>query len=294
MSGPRVVRTRAELAAALGEATGRRAVVMTMGALHEGHLSLVRRARELADLVVVTIFVNPLQFGAGEDLDRYPRDLAGDLRLLSGAGADLVFAPEVDQVYPDPPVVTVRAGTLGEVLEGAVRPGHFDGVLTVVLKLLHLVHPDVALFGQKDAQQLAAIRRMVVDLDVPVEVVAGPIVRDADGVALSSRNAYLDREQREHARALYTSVRAAQAVAMQGAGAGEVRRAAEEVLTTAPGVTAEYVALVDPDSMADVDPGHEGPALLAVAARVGATRLIDNTMVTLAGLRTGGRREEER
>jgi pantoate--beta-alanine ligase len=278
---PRVVRTREELAAALGPTTGRRAVVMTMGALHDGHLSLVRRARELADQVVVTIFVNPLQFGAGEDLERYPRDLDGDVRLLSGAGADVVFAPDVATVYPDQPLVTVSAGPIAAVLEGAFRPGHFDGVLTVVLKLMHLTRPDVALFGQKDAQQLAAIRRMVRDLDVPVEIVAAPIVRDTDGVALSSRNAYLSAEEREHARALYRAVLAAQAAAEQGSSASEVRRAADEVLAAEPGVTTDYVALVDAGTMADVADDHTGPALLALAARVGATRLIDNTMVEL-------------
>ena len=280
---PRVVHTRAELADALAATAGRgrRAVVMTMGALHEGHLSLVRRARELADEVVVTIFVNPLQFGAGEDLDTYPRDLAGDVRLLAGAGADLVFAPDVATVYPSRPLVTVHAGPIADVLEGAVRPGHFDGVLTVVLKLLHLTRPDVAVFGQKDAQQLAAIRRMVADLDVPVEIVAAPIVRDTDGVALSSRNSYLSAEERAHARALYRAVRAAQTAAEQGSGADGVRRAAHEVLSAEPGVRVDYVALVDADTMTDVATDHRGPALLALAARVGGTRLIDNTMVEL-------------
>ncbi len=278
---PRVARTRDELAEALAAPAGRRAVVMTMGALHEGHLSLVRRARELADQVVVTIFVNPLQFGAGEDLERYPRDLAGDVRLLASAGADLVFAPDVATVYPTGPLVTVHAGPFADVLEGAIRPGHFDGVLTVVLKLMHLTRPDVALFGQKDAQQLAVIRRMVRDLDVPVEVVAGPIVRADDGVALSSRNAYLDGEQRAHARALYRAVLAAQAAAEGGSGSVAVRRAAQEVLAAEPGVVVDYVALVDPDTMSEVGDDHRGQALLALAARVGSTRLIDNTMVVL-------------
>lgn len=278
---PPVVRTRADLAEALAGRSGERAVVMTMGALHEGHLSLVRRARELADHVVVTIFVNPLQFGAGEDLERYPRDLDGDVRLLAGAGADLVFAPDVSTVYPEQPLVTVHAGPIADVLEGAVRPGHFDGVLTVVLKLLHLTRPDVALFGQKDAQQLAAIRRMVRDLDVPVEVVAAPIVRDDDGVALSSRNAYLDGEQRTRARVLYRAVLAAQAAAERGSGAAGVRRAANEVLAGEPAVTPDYVALVDADTMTEVGDDHRGPALLALAVRVGSTRLIDNTMVVL-------------
>ena len=281
---PRVVRSRAELAEALATSPTegrRRAVVMTMGALHEGHLSLVRHAAGIADQVVVTIFVNPLQFGAGEDLERYPRDLEGDVRLLAGAGADLVFAPDVATVYPEQPLVTVHAGPIADRLEGAVRPGHFDGVLTVVLKLLHLTRPDIAIFGQKDAQQLAAIRRMVRDLDVPVEVVAAPIVRDDDGVALSSRNAYLDGEQRARARALYRGVLAAQAAAEQGSGATGVRRAAQEVLAAEPGVTPDYVALVDADTMDEVATDHAGPALLALAARVGGTRLIDNTMVVL-------------
>lgn len=292
---PRVVRTREELAAALavpaptpapaaepgGGRRARRAVVMTMGALHEGHLSLVRRAAELADQVVVTIFVNPLQFGPGEDLEKYPRDLEADVRLLAGVGADVVFAPEPTTVYPEQPLVTVHAGPIADRLEGAVRPGHFDGVLTVVLKLMHLTRPDVAVFGQKDAQQLAAIRRMVRDLDVGVEVVAAPIVRDTDGVALSSRNAYLVGEQRTRARALYRAVLAARAAAEQGSGAVAVRRAAQDVLTAEPEVTVDYVALVDADTMLDVAPDHTGPALLALAARVSGTRLIDNTMVVL-------------
>jgi pantoate--beta-alanine ligase len=277
----RVVRTRAELAEALAGTHGRRAVVMTMGALHAGHLELVRVAARLADHVVVTIFVNPLQFGAGEDLDRYPRDLERDVALLADTGAALVFAPDAAHVYPQEPVVTVSAGALGERLEGAHRPGHFDGVLTVVLKLLHLVRPDVALFGQKDAQQLMAIRRMVADLDAGVEVVAVPTVRDGDGVALSSRNAYLDREQRGTARALYSALLAARAAADDGADAGRVRRVAAEALAATPGLTLDYVALVDPDTAEYVPDDHRGSALLAIAARVGSTRLIDNEMIDL-------------
>jgi pantoate--beta-alanine ligase len=263
-------------------AVGRRAVVMTMGALHEGHLALVRRARELADQVVVTVFVNPLQFGAGEDLDRYPRDLDRDVELLRGAGADLVFAPDVAEVYPEQPVVTVRAGAIGERLEGAHRPGHFDGVLTVVLKLCHLVRPDVAIFGQKDAQQLIAVRRMVADLDVGVEVVGVPIVRDADGVALSSRNAYLTPEQRVTARALYSALKAARHAVEDGGDGEMARRAAEAVLAAQPGLETDYVAVVDPETAQDVTAGHRGAALLAVAARVGSVRLIDNTVLGLA------------
>lgn len=289
---PVLVRTRQDLAAALARRAGRRAVVMTMGALHDGHLELVRRARALADHVVVTIFVNPLQFGAGEDLDRYPRTLEADLAALATVGADLVFAPTPDVVYPDgDPAVRVSAGLLGTVWEGASRPGHFDGVLTVVLKLLHLTRPDAALFGQKDAQQLAAIRRMVRDLDVPVEVVAVPIQRDADGLALSSRNAYLTPAQRASALVLSRSLSAAQPAsdgARPGQRAAAALAAARAVLDAAdradPGaVVVDYLALVDPDTLEPVEEGYGGTALLAVAARVGTTRLIDNVLVDLDG-----------
>jgi len=284
---PTLARTRAELASALAADGSSRAVVMTMGALHAGHLSLVRHARELADQVVVTIFVNPLQFGAGEDLSRYPRDLEGDLALLTGEGllgaGDVVLAPTPDVVYPDgDPLVRVSAGPLGDVFEGAVRPGHFDGVLTVVLKLLHLTRPDVALFGRKDAQQLAAVRRMVRDLDVPVEVVGVPLVRDADGLALSSRNAYLSPDERVRALGLSRALRAAQDAATGGAPA--VRSAVRAVLAEAGVQDVDYVALVDPDTFADVPDDRVGETLVALAARVGTTRLIDNTTVTLGGV----------
>lgn len=289
---PTVVRTRAELATALAGGDGaRRAVVMTMGALHAGHLALVREARARADRVVVTIFVNPLQFGAGEDLSRYPRDLEGDLVLLTGEGLlgpdDVVFAPAPDVVYPDgDPLVRVSAGALGETLEGAVRPGHFDGVLTVVLKLLHLTRPDVALFGRKDAQQLAAVRRMVRDLDVPVEVVGVPLVRDEDGLALSSRNAYLSSDERARALGLSRALRAGEQAAARGAAAGEVLAATRDVLTQAGLDAVDYVVLVDPDDFTPVPDAWAGEAVLALAARVGTTRLIDNTAVLLG--RTGG------
>ncbi len=290
VGAPTLARTRAELDAALaGERSGEpggghaRGVVMTMGALHAGHLSLVRHARTLADQVVVTIFVNPLQFGPGEDLTRYPRDLAGDLALLTGPGllgpGDVVFAPTPDVVYPDgDPLVRVSAGALGTTLEGAVRPGHFDGVLTVVLKLLHLTRPDVALFGRKDAQQLAAVRRMVRDLDVPVEVVGVPVVRDEDGLALSSRNAYLSPDERSRALGLSRALRAGAAAAPHGAAA--VLAAARAELADE---DVDYVALVDPDSFTPVPDDHVGEAVLALAARIGSTRLIDNTSVTLGG-----------
>jgi pantoate--beta-alanine ligase len=282
--GPLLVRTREELGEALtaaGGQRGRRAVVMTMGALHAGHLSLVRAARQSADEVVVTIFVNPLQFGPGEDLDRYPRDLDGDLRLLAGAGADVVFAPTPDVVYPDgDPIVRVSAGPLGDVLEGAARPGHLDGVLTVVLKLLHLVRPDVALFGQKDAQQLMAVRRMVRDLEVDVEVVAVPTVRDDDGLALSSRNAYLSADERRRAVVLSRALAAAERAAADGADADAVRAAAHATLAQGD-VALEYACLVDPFTAQEVAPHHTGAAVLVVAARVGGTRLIDNAPLRL-------------
>lgn len=257
-------RTRAELAAARDALPGRVAVVLTMGALHEGHAELVRAARRAADHVLVTVFVNPLQFGVGEDLDRYPRTLDADLALCEREGADVVFAPARDVVYPGgEPLVRVSAGALGEVLEGASRPGHFDGVLTVVCKMLHLTRPDVALFGQKDAQQLAGIRRMVHDLDLPVEVVAVPTVREQDGLALSSRNRFLSPGERVAARVLSRALRTGDVAA------GRALVAAE------PGVALDYLERVDSTSFA-ADP--EGDLLVA-AARVGSTRLIDNVEV---------------
>lgn len=288
---PTLARTRHELADALAARPGgRRAVVMTMGALHAGHLSLVREARARGEQVVVTIFVNPLQFGPTEDLDRYPRDLAGDLASLTGpdllGAGDVVFAPAPDVVYPDgDPGVRVSAGAVGTVYEGATRPGHLDGVLTVVLKLMHLVAPDVALFGRKDVQQLAAVRRMVRDLDVPVEVVGAPTVRDADGLALSSRNAYLSLTERQQALALSRALAAGRAAAEAGGAPDAVVAAARAVLDDA-AVGTDYVALVDPVTFEDVT----GPAadlagrtaVLALAATVGATRLIDNSDVRWA------------
>jgi pantoate--beta-alanine ligase len=293
-----LTRTRDELAAALGAGAAgrRRAVVMTMGALHAGHLSLVRQAKELADQVVVTIFVNPLQFGPGEDLSRYPRDLDGDLELLSGPGLldrdDVVFAPTREVVYPDgDPRVRVSAGTLGAVLEGESRPGHLDGVLTVVLKLLHLTRPDVAMFGRKDAQQLVAVRRMVHDLDVPVRIVGAPLVREPDGLAMSSRNAYLTADERVRALALSSALATGAAAATAGASADVVRAATHAALVggLADGSDGrvhdevDYVALVGPDDFLPVPDDHRGEALLLLAATVGGTRLIDNTTVTLGG-----------
>ncbi|WP_406285258.1 pantoate--beta-alanine ligase [Embleya sp. NBC_00896] len=283
MTAVQLARTAAELAA-LGADKGPRAVVMTMGALHDGHAALVRAARERvgpAGLVVVTVFVNPLQFGAGEDLDRYPRTLDADLKVCREAGADVVFAPSVDEVYPGgEPRVRITAGPTGAVLEGASRPGHFDGMLTVVAKLLHLTAPRVAFFGEKDAQQLALIRRMVRDLNFPVEVVGVPTVREPDGLARSSRNRYLSAAEREIALSLSRALAAG--ARRTGDGAKAVRAAAEDVLGAV--LAPDYVELVDIDDFTPVAEDHAGPAILAIAARVGATRLIDNARLTITGV----------
>lgn len=280
-SAPLVVRTPDELRRALADA-GRTALVPTMGALHGGHQSLMGIARERADTVVVSIFVNPLQFGPNEDFDRYPRDLEGDTAKCARQGVDVVFAPETGTMYPaGRPVVTIEAGEMGERLEGASRPGHFTGVLTVVGKLFHLVRPDLAVFGEKDAQQIALIRRMVADLDFPVEIVGAPILRDPDGLASSSRNVYLSAAERTAALALSRSLTAARGAAADGAAAA--RAAATAVLAEAaagePPVEPDYLALVDPATFTEVADDHRGDAVLALAARVGTTRLIDNTSI---------------
>jgi pantoate--beta-alanine ligase len=269
-----LVRTRAELAAARAGVAGSLALVPTMGALHDGHAELIRYAGTLADAVAVSLFVNPLQFGPAEDLDRYPRTLERDLELLDRLGVGLVFAPGATEMYPDGrPAVTVDPGPLGGVLEGASRPGHFAGVLTVVTKLLGLVRPDVAVFGEKDYQQLALIRRTVADLELGVRIVGAPTVRDPDGLALSSRNRYLSPEQRQQALALSRALRAG---AEEGpSGAGSVLKAATEELR---GIDVDYLALRG----VDLGPAPAaGPARLLVAARVGTTRLIDNVPLTL-------------
>jgi pantoate--beta-alanine ligase len=251
-----------------------------MGALHEGHARLMRTARELVssgDAVVASIFVNPMQFAPGEDLDRYPRTFDADRELCAVQGVDIVFAPTVDEVYPGGhPQVTVAPGALGTVLEGVTRPTHFHGVLTVVAKLFGLVRPDVAVFGQKDYQQLTLIRRMVADLCMDIEIVGAETVREADGLALSSRNQYLSPEQRRAAVALSVALRAGADAGPAGPSA--VRRAALAVLDEAAGVELDYCELTDPD----LGPAPEcGEARLLVAARVGSTRLIDNVPVTL-------------
>ena len=287
MSLTAVTRTRDELVRARADLPGPIAVVMTMGALHEGHAALVRAAKRRAASVIVTIFLNPLQFGPGEDLAKYPRTFVDDLALCTAEGVDLVFAPGPDVVYPDGnPGVRVSAGRLGDLLEGQSRAGHFDGVLTVVGKLLLLTRPDLALFGQKDAQQLLLIRQMVRDLDFGCEVVAVPTVREPDGLAMSSRNRYLTELDREVARTLCRALAAGEAAAPEGASA--IRRAARDVLVREPLCLVDYLVLVHPDTLQDVPEWFRGEALLAVAGRVGTTRLIDNLPV-LVGAEPGHR-----
>jgi pantoate--beta-alanine ligase len=287
MSSTAVARTRDELAGARSGLSGTVAVVMTMGALHAGHVELIRQARRRADAVIMTIFLNPLQFGPGEDLAKYPRTFDADLRLCTEEGVDLVFAPSPDVVYPDgDPGIRVTAGRLGARLEGASRPGHFDGVLTVVAKLLHLTRADLAFFGQKDAQQLLMIRRMVRDLDFSTRIVAVPTVREPDGLALSSRNTYLSQLDREAALSLAKALVAGAAVSAEGASA--VRRAAREVLVREPLALVDYLVLVHPDTLDDVPEWYRGEAVLLIAARIGRTRLIDNTPLVV-GLPAGRR-----
>jgi pantoate--beta-alanine ligase len=283
---PVLARTRLGISAARKLLGSPVVLVPTMGALHDGHIALLRRAAEIArpnGSVVVSVFVNPLQFGAGEDLDRYPRDLDADLEICAREGVALVFAPGDTQMYPREQLVTVDPGPMGQVLEGASRPGFFTGVLTVVLKLFQLVGPQVAVFGEKDAQQLALVRRMTGDLCLPVGIAGVPTVRDPDGLAVSSRNAYLAPAERSTALALPRALNAGRRAA--GSGPEAVLAAAQRVLDQAAGadppLALDYLALADPDTFTPVKPGFAGDALLLVAARAGATRLIDNTLLTL-------------
>ena len=319
MSSPTLLRTKADLAAARPGLPAPVVLVPTMGALHAGHRALLRAARAAAGpsgSVIVSIFVNPLQFRPGEDLDRYPRTLDDDLAMCAQEGVRAVFAPSAAEMYPGgPPRVTVDPGAAGQVFEGEFRPGFFAGVLTVVLKLFHLVRPDVAVFGQKDAQQLALVRRLVVDTDLGLAIEAVPTVRDPDGLATSSRNRYLSAADRERALTLPRALRAGQAraaVSISGedpagdahsagaapevlrdsagaalAAAPEVRRdsagaalaAAREVLRGEPALAVDYVAVVDPRTFGPAGPG---PALIVAAVTVGGTRLIDNVPVVLS------------
>ncbi len=253
--------------------------VPTMGALHEGHLSLVRRAHSAARLVVASIFVNPLQFGAGEDFSQYPRTLEADCARLEAEGVEIVFAPSTEQMYPAGATTVVYVEGLSEKLDGRSRPGHFRGVSTVVAKLFHIVQPDCAVFGQKDAAQVAVLRRMVHDLNMDVELIVAPIVREADGLALSSRNVYLTAEQRRQALVLHRALQQVEACANSGQSSAEkLRSAALAVLATEPAAKLDYFEIVHPDTLDPLGDVAQG-ALAAVAASFGSTRLIDNLLL---------------
>jgi pantoate--beta-alanine ligase len=288
MSAPTVIRTVRELRAALGphRRHGRSiALVPTMGALHEGHLSLLRAARDRCDVVVMSLFVNPEQFGPDEDLDSYPRDEERDLRLAADEGVDVVFAPEPEEVYAAGFSTYVEVSGLTDVLDGDPKrrgAGHFRGVTTVVAKLLNMAGPDVAFFGQKDAQQAVVVRRMARDLDFPVEIAVEPTVRDPDGLALSSRNAYLTDDERERATALHRAVRAVAEAAAGTADADEAIGAGHAVLAEA-GIEPEYLEARHADDLTPAQSFNGRPVLVAVAARVGRARLIDNVVVGEAG-----------
>ncbi len=255
--------------------------VPTMGALHDGHLSLVTIAHEQSDFVVVSIFVNPLQFGANEDFEKYPRTLQDDAEKLSAANVDVLFAPDVKDVYPHGNQITQHAGSVGETFEGKIRPGHFDGMLTVVARLFDLVKPDISVFGNKDAQQLFLIRQMVENSNHrwnAMQVVGAPIIREEDGLAMSSRNRYLSETERELAQKISRALRAAEAT--QGDAAARLT-AAEQVMATAPAVRLDYVALINPANFEPIEAGFVGRALLIIAAQVGGTRLIDNLSISI-------------
>lgn len=272
----RVVSTVAEARQLLGDLSRPLALVPTMGFLHQGHLALVRQARAENKSVVVSIFVNPTQFGPAEDFAQYPRDMKRDLRLLEKEGADLVFAPTVEEMYPPGFSTAVVVEGLKERLEGEFRPGHFRGVATVVAKLLNIIQPDRAYFGQKDAQQLRVIRQLVADLNLPVEICAVPTVREADGLAMSSRNSLLSPEQRAAATVLSRALRQAEQQYRTGERSATVLRATmRETLAAEQLVQADYVSVADPDSLQELDQ-IEGPALLSLAVRFGSVRLIDN------------------
>ncbi|MFI5115593.1 MAG: pantoate--beta-alanine ligase [Terriglobales bacterium] len=254
--------------------------VPTMGALHEGHLSLVRASKARCDVTAVSIFVNPLQFGPAEDLDKYPRTMERDTALLEQLGADLLFTPAVEEMYPQGALTYVLVEELSNKLDGASRPGHFRGVATVVAKLFEIIRPDFAFFGQKDAAQVAVLRKLVNDLDMDVEIVVCPIVREKDGLAMSSRNAYLTPEQRQQALVLYRSLLRVQAAVDRGErNPAKLSEIGKQVIAEEPGARLDYFAIVDPDTLDPVE-DVSGGALVAVAAYVGATRLIDSILLT--------------
>jgi pantoate--beta-alanine ligase len=281
---PVVARTRAELRDLRPGLAAPVVLVPTMGALHSGHRALLRAARAAAGpggSVIASVFVNPLQFRPGEDLDRYPRTLDDDLAMCADEGVNAVFAPSAAEMYPGgQPEVTVDPGPMGLLFEGQFRPGFFAGVLTVVLKLFHLTRPDVAVFGAKDAQQLALVRRMVSDTNLDIAIESVPTVRDADGLATSSRNRYLSAAERALALAMPRALQAGQRAAAGGVQA--VLAAAQQNLLGAPALAVDYVAVVDPHTFARVRPGAAGPALIVAAVTAGSTRLIDNVPVLLA------------
>lgn len=282
MGNMEICRTRSELAAALAKADGTRALVMTMGALHDGHAQLLKAARAAAQTVVASVYVNPLQFGPNEDFAAYPRTEAADLALLEREGVDIAFLPTDEDIYPREPLVRIDPGPMARVLEGATRPTHFAGVLQIVHKVFNLVRPDMSFFGQKDAQQLALVRTMVADLNMGIDVRAVPIKRDQSGLALSSRNSYLSDTERTQALALSAALRHGVQLAASGVSAGEVRDSVRAELHAAPGIRVDYLHLVDPSTFAFLEDDVHGPGLLVAAAYVGPTRLIDNMEVDLA------------
>lgn len=274
----KVLRTIPEFAAARSALRKEQRVgfVPTMGALHEGHLALVRRARAASDIVVISIFVNPLQFGSSDDLLHYPRDEGSDLKAAEGSGVDLAFVPSVDEMYPANAATKVDAGRLGEIVEGESRPGHFSGVATVVAKLFNIVRPDAAFFGQKDAQQVAVIRRLVADLSFPVSIETVPTVREADGLALSSRNVRLDATSRARAVVLYEALRAGAEEIGSGGDPRSAEKAMLEVVGQEPNLDLDYARALDPDTFEEPTGGR---VLLVIAGTIGNTRLIDNVLV---------------
>ena len=273
-----IVRSSEELALARVSIDGSLALVPTMGALHAGHMALVEEAKRRADNVAASLFVNPTQFGANEDFGRYPRREAEDARMLEEVGCSLLWIPSVEEIYPEGFSTSIHVGGLSDRWEGEARPGHFDGVATVVAKLLLAVRPEIAVFGEKDFQQLAVIRRMVADLDLPVEIAAVPTVREADGLALSSRNAYLSEEERARAVALPKALADARTAILSAAPVGQALRKAKQALVDAGFLRIDYLALVDASTLEPLD-APAGEMRLLVAAVIGTTRLIDNLAI---------------